>query len=221
MIRILLVFLSLSIFLISSDLKDKNPSIISKSDIKLMDKFDKLAYSLSDVELKELNINKIYQYIRKYKKYIIDYSLLTVDFKASAGIDDYDYESDRQRDKEYSKIGLELKYPLYDNKIKKDINNKKIEYHSKILTQINKYTKLRDKLVALRRELKFNRLLQIREKLQVKSGVKYLDIKLKTLEKILDIQNSILEAKSDLQVNKFILLNFTKDKYQDGLEEML
>ena len=221
MIRILLVFLSLSIFLISSDLKDKNPSIISKSDIKLMDKFDKLAYSLSDVELKELNINKIYQYIRKYKKYIIDYSLLTVDFKASAGIDDYDYESDRQRDKEYSKIGLELKYPLYDNKIKKDINNKKIEYHSKILTQINKYTKLRDKLVALRRELKFNRLLQIREKLQVKSGVKYLDIKLKTLEKILDIQNSILEAKSDLQVNKFILLNFTIDKYQDGLEEML
>lgn len=186
-----------------------------------MQEFDKLAYSLSDVKLKELDIKKIYNFIKLNKKYIIDYSLMTINLTASAGVDDYDYESDRERDKDYKKIGIQLKYPLYDNKIRKNIKNKELEYHSKILNQINKYTKLRDKLIALKRELQFKRLLQIREKLQVKNGIKYLDERLKTLEKILTLQNNILETKSNLEVNKFILLNFVKDNYKKDLEKIL
>lgn len=221
MIRILLIFFLINLNIFSSNLKDKTPSLVSQSDLKLMNEFDNLAYSLSDVKLKELDIKKIYNFIKLNKKYIIDYSLMTINFTASTGIDDYDYESDRERDKDYRKVGIQLKYPIYDNKIRKDIKNKELEYHSKILTQINKYTKLRDKLIALKRELKFSRLLQIREKLQVKSGIKYLDERLKTLEKILILQNNILETKSNLEVNKFILLNFVKDNYKKGLEKIL
>ncbi len=221
MIRILLLFFLINVNIFSYSLKDKTPSIVSKSDLKLMQEFDKLAYSLSDVKLKELDIKKIYNFIKLNKKYIIDYSLMTINLTASAGVDDYDYESDRERDKDYKKIGIQLKYPLYDNKIRKNIKNKELEYHSKILNQINKYTKLRDKLIALKRELQFKRLLQIREKLQVKNGIKYLDERLKTLEKILTLQNNILETKSNLEVNKFILLNFVKDNYKKDLEKIL
>ena len=110
-----------------------------------------------------------------------------------------------------SKYGLYV--PSYYNLKKKDI------YF--ICNQINKYTKLRDKLIALKRELQFKRLLQIREKLQVKNGIKYLDERLKTLEKILTLQNNILETKSNLEVNKFILLNFVKDNYKKDLEKIL
>ena len=172
---------------------DKNSSSITNYDLKLMQEFDKLAYSLSDKELKSLEIEPIFNYIQLHKIYIIDYSLLKVNFLGSVGIDDYDYVSERERDKNYQKVSVQLTYPLYDPKTKKDINNKDLEYNFKILDQLNKYTKLRDKLIGLKRELHFTRLIQIKEKLQVKKGIKYLDDKLKTIETILKLQNNILD----------------------------
>jgi hypothetical protein len=200
---------------------DKNASTITNYDLKLMEEFDKLAYDLSDVELKSLDIKTIYNYIRTHKSYITDYSLAKVDFKASAGIDDYDYAVDRERDKNYKKTSIQLTYPLFDQKSRKDIKNKKIEYNFKILDELNKYTKLRDSLVAIIRELKFNRLIQIKEKLQVKKGIKYLDDKLKTIEKILKLQNDILDIKSNLIISETTLLNYVKPNARAKLKELL
>ena len=75
--------------------------------------------------------------------------------------------------------------------------------------------------MATRRELKFNRLIQIKEKLQVKKGIKYLDDKLKTIEKILKLQNDILSIKSNLLIAEATLLNYIKPNYREKLKEML
>ena len=200
---------------------DKNASSVTNYDLKLMQEFDKLAYDLSDIELKTLDIKTIYNYIRVHKSYITDYSLAKVDFKASTGIDDYDYVNDNERDKNYKKTSIQLTYPLFDQRSRKDIKNKKIEYNFKILDEINKYTKLRDKLISLKRELKFNRLMQIKEKLQVKKGIKYLDDKLKTIEKILKLQNDILDIRSNLIISETTLLNYVKSNARAKLKEML
>ncbi len=221
MIRYILFFMLVVPGVAVDNYFDKNASTITNYDLKLMQEFDKLAYDLSDVELKTLDIKTIYNYIRMHKSYITDYSLAKVDFKASTGIDDYDYVNDNERDKNYKKTSIQLTYPLFDQKSRRDIKNKKLEYNFKILNEINKYTKLRDSLVAIIRELKFNRLVQIKEKLQVKKGIKYLDDKLKTIEKILKLQNDILDIKSNLAISEVTLLNYVKKSYRDKLKDML
>ena len=221
MIKYIVLFMLISQNIIADNYFDKDASSVTNYDLELMQKFDKLAYNLSDVELKVLDIEAIYNYIKIYKSYITDYSLAKINFKASTGIDDYDYVEDKERDKRYKKASIQLTYPLFDQKSRKDIKNKKLEFNSKILNEINKYVKLRDDLVSKKRELKFYRLVQIKEKLQVKKGIKYLDDKLKTIEKILKLQNDILSIKSNLLVAEATLLNYVKPNYRKKLKEML
>lgn len=83
------------------------------------------------------------------------------------------------------------------------------------------YAKTKDSLISNKRKLRFTRLLQIREKLQVKKGVKYLDQKIKTLEKILILQNTILDDTTTLHIYKNTLLNYVKVKHQKNLRKML
>ena len=221
MIKSLFVLIVLIVPCVASEYIDTNASEITKEDLQLMKEFDKLVYSISDVELKPLDINLIYSYIKVNKSYVTDYDLLRIDFKASTGLDDYDYVNEEERDKEYKKASIELVYPLYDSKSRKDIKNKKMEYNFKILDEIKKFANLRDKHLALKRELKFNRLIQIKEKLQVKKGVKYLDDKLKTLEKILKIQNDILDVKTELIISEKTLLNYVSSNARIRLKELL
>lgn len=221
MIKSLIVLIALIVPGVANDFIDKNASTITKEDMQLMKEFDTLAYSISDEDLKPLDINSIYSFIKQNKSYITDYDLLQIDFKASTGIDDYDYVNETERDKEYKKASIELVYPLYDTKSRKDIKNKKQEYNFKILDELKKYSNLRDKKLGLKRELKFNRLIQIKEKLQVKKGVKYLDDKLKTIEKILKLQNDILEVNTDLIISEKNVLNYVKKSVRDRLKEML
>lgn len=221
MIKSLIVLIVFLVPIVANDFIDKNASTITNEDLNLMKEFDTLAYSISDEDLKPLDINAIYSFIKVNKSYITDYDLLQIDFKASTGIDDYDYVNETERDKEYKKASIELTYPLYDTKSRKDIKNKKLEYNFKILDELKKYSNLRDKKLGLQRELKFNRLIQIKEKLQVKKGVKYLDDKLKTIEKILKLQNDILEVNTDLIISEKNVLNYVKKSVRDRLKEML
>jgi len=221
MIKYILVFVFVMFSFANDNYFDKNASSVSSYDLALMQKFDKLVYALSDVELKELDTKAIYNFIKLHKRYILDYSLVKVNFSASTGIDDYDYANDKQRDKQYKKASIQLSYPLIDQRSRRDIKNKKLDYNFKILDEITKYNKLRNQLIAKTRELKFNRLMQIKEKLQVKKGIKYLDDKLSTIETILKLQNDILDIKSNLTITETTLLNYVKPNYRKKLRELL
>jgi len=161
-----ILFLVFMIFGFANDnYFDKNASAVTNYDLGLMQKFDTIVYELSDVKLKELDTKAIYNFIRLHKSYTLDYSLVKVNLSASAGIDDYDYANDNERDKQYKRASIQLTYPLIDQRSRRDIKNKKIDYNFKILDEITKYNKLRNQLIAKTRELKFNRLIQIKEKL--------------------------------------------------------
>ena len=203
-----------------SDFFDKNASKITAFDLQLMQEFDELVYYSSDVELKTLNINAIYNFIKKHKSYITDFSLAKVDFLADVSVVDYDFES-RERDNRYNRVSIQFTYPLFDQKRKKEIINKNLDLNLKILNKIKEYANLRDSLISKRRELKFFRLVQIKEKLQVKKGIKYLDDRLVTIKKILILQNDILKLKSSLAIAESLLLNYVKPEFRKELKELL
>ena len=102
MIKSLIVLIVFLVPIVANDFIDKNASTITNEDLNLMKEFDTLAYSISDEDLKPLDINAIYSFIKVNKSYITDYDLLQIDFKASTGIDDYDYVNETERDKEYN-----------------------------------------------------------------------------------------------------------------------
>jgi len=219
LLKYILIFLFFSQFSFSSDFFDKNASKITTFDLQLMQEFDNLVYYSSDVELKTLDVDAIYNFIKKHKNYITDYSLAKIDFQAGFGINS-NLENNNQ-DKNYQQAIIKFTYPIFDQKSKKEIQNKKIEFNLKLLNTIKEYINLKDSLTAKKRELKFFRLVQIKEKLQVKKGIKYLDEKLKTIEKILILQNKILDIKSNLAIAKATLLNYVKPDYREKLKEML
>jgi len=221
MIKYILFFILVVPGFTDDNFYDSNSSSITNYDLELMKKYDKLVYELSDMQLKPLNIDAIYNFIKIHKSYIVNYSLAKLTINGAVGIDDYDYTNDAQRDKNYKKASIQLSYPIFDPKSIKDIKNKKLEYNLKILNEINKYADLRDKKIALIRKLKFQRLIQIKEKLQVKKGIKYLDDKLNTIEKILNIQNDILNIKTDLLISQKTLLNYVKPNFRAKLKELL
>ena len=221
MTKYILFFMLIILGLADDNFYDKNSSSVTKYDLELMKQYDKLVYELSDTQLKPLDIDSIYNFIRVHKNYIVDYSLAKVTLNSAVGVDDYDYVNDNERDKNYKRASIQLSYPIFDPKSKKDIKNKKLEYNFKILNEINKYADLRDKKIALIRKLKFQRLMQIKEKLQVKKGIKYLDDKLNTIEKILNIQNDILNIKTDLLISQKTLLSYVKPNFRAKLKEMI
>lgn len=217
MLKYVSIFLIFSQFSFSDDFFDKNASKITAFDLQLMQEFDELIYYSSDVKLKTLDVDAIYNFIKKHKSYISDYSLAKIDFQAGVGINS-NIENNNQN---YQQAIIKFTYPLFDQKSRKEIQNKKIEFNLKILNKIKEYASLRDSLISKRRELKFFRLVQIKEKLQVKKGIKYLDEKLKTIEKILILQNDILHIKSNLAIAKATLLNYVKSDYREKLKELL
>jgi len=221
MTKYILFFILILNSVASDNFYDKNSSSVTNYDLELMKQYDKLVYELSDTKLEPLDIDTIYNFIRVHKNYIVDYSLAKISLNSAVGVDDYDYVNDNERDKNYKKASIQLTYPLFDPKSRKDIKNKKLEYNFKILNEINKYADLRDKKIALMRKLKFQRLMQIKEKLQVKKGVKYLDDKLNTIEKILNLQNDILNIRTDLIVSQKTLLNYVKPNFRERLKEMI
>ncbi len=90
-----------------------------------------------------------------------------------------------------------------------------------ILKNIQQYAKYFNDFHSKQRELEFIKLLLVRDKAQVKSGVKYLDEKITKLDKLLELQNQIGETKQLLEIYQNILLNYVKPEYRNNLVKML
>ncbi len=219
--KVLLFFCILHVIIFAEDFTDKDPTGITDKDIKLLKDFDELSYKLSNSKIKVLSVNKIYQFIQQNKVYIDDFSLLHVNLKASAGIDDYDYKSERERDKNFKKIYLEVSYPIFDQKTKRERQKQIIKDDNAILKNIQQYAKYFNSYHAKKRKLEFLRFLLIRDKVQVKSGVKYLDEKIIKLDKLLEVQNQIGETRQLLEIYQNILLNYVMPEQRNNLRKIL
>lgn len=216
----ILLLISLHVNLFSSQ-KDNDPTGISKQNIQMLKEFDKISYKLTDSKIRTLPINKIYNFIQSNKIYQDDFSLLHVNLKASAGIDDYDYANERERDKNFKKFYLEIAYPIFDEKTRRDKKKQIIKDNNSILKNIQNYAKYYNEFFSSKRKLEFLRMQVIRDKIQVKSGVKYLDEKITKLDKLLELQNKIGDIRQLLQIYKNILLNYVKYESRPELEEIL
>ena len=235
----ILIHLIILTALISQNFIDPKPSIITNQDLNTVREFDRLAYTLAEDQKKStLNVNQIFKYIMQYKAHIAEYSKLAINLVADTGrrtkrngTTDGDIEIDSIDSNEnsdffptqynYYKVGIALKYPLYDEKLSKEINNKKIEYKSKILNIIKDYALSHQQIQTLNQELKFSRLKQIRDKIMQKTAQKYLEDRLKTIESILIKNKQIKELSIKNNTHKLQLINLVQKPYQDGLKAIL
>jgi len=186
---------------------DLNPSEITTKDIKIIDHFDDLVYEITERRTKKINIAKIYEFIKRTKKYKHNYNKLKVTVASKIGTA-----------KENS-IYIEVAYPLFDKKRQIEEENNKLQYDLNILAKIEEYAKSVQDVEVLREKLEFLRLKQILLKAEVKSGVKYRDERLLLLEKILTTKNDLKKAYEKKEVLKIYLLDLSSD--QQNLKDLL
>lgn len=215
------LFIFLFIFLNFSKIYADDPTQITPQNIETLKNFDNLTYQLTNKNYKSLNINKIYNFIQTNKIYKSDFSKLEINLKASAGIDDYDYKNETQRDKNFKKIYLEIEYPIFDEKTKKEKLQNIIKDNNSILKTIQQYAKYYNDFEAGKLKLEFLNLQLIRDKVQVKSGVKNLDDKLARIDKILEAKNNLIETKNLITIYKNILLNYVSNSAKFQLQNLL
>jgi len=206
MIRVLLILIGIAVS-IEANYKDLNPSKIVKIDIDILKKFDKKLYKIAESkrDKRKVNPSKIYKFIVKNKAMINDYSRIKAYSKAEVGSrtrrgiggleEGYSLEDEVTNSREYYVLAIGLTYPIYDKKTEKLIKNERILQNNKILNKVFNYTEVIEEIEILEEDLEIERLKQIRDKALVKTGMKYLDERIKTIEKIHKIRVDIRRKK--------------------------
>jgi hypothetical protein len=215
MTKINLIIISLSILLNSNDdIKyfDNSPKKITHEDKQIMKEFDKLAYELVEEKHKVLSINKIYTFIKNNKSYIHDYNKILVNLNGALGSKTKrasEYNENITDERNYYNLSINLKYPFYDEKLKKELHNEKIKYNEFLLIMIKDYVLTNQTVIKLKQKLKFYRLKQIRGKLLQKTGIEYLSTRLEIMDNLLTTKDEVIENEIKLKGFKEQLLNLT------------
>jgi hypothetical protein len=182
------------------------------------------------------NIGEIFSYIKKYRVYISDYSLARIDsrissyrvnnhYNRSSNVTSYSENVGQER------IQVELNYPLYDPKSRKDMVNNKLRDNQSILRYINTYFKAIDNNIANRNTIKFYKEKLQEEQSKPKNSKGYISVQFngKTIiqsneiyyaEQILSSKNKII-SDIDIIIAKEQLLNLVKDNHKHQLSNLL
>lgn len=206
---------------------DKAPSKVLRKDLKTVRAFDKLAYEISEAEAaKPIDVAEVYNYIWTHREHAEDYTRLKIDTVGTVGYRTPRGETNNnalinEENYNYYKIGLAATYNLYDGKTAKDIQNKKLEYRSKIITIVEKYSTCKAETTALNLTLKLKRLEQIRSKVMVKTAQKYLDERLKVIEELLKLRIDLNKKQIICRASKLHLLALVQPAAQKDLESLL
>jgi len=225
MIKLSMILIASSIILNANF--DNKPRTITKEDLQTMKQFEKLAYNMAENEnASHVDISRVYNFIWRNRVHADDYTRLKIDgigtlgYRTPKGGDD-NTALISEENYNYYKVGFALTYNLYDGKTSKDIQNKKLEYRTKLLTIVEKYATAKEVLHKLKSELDFKRLEQIRSKVLVKTAQKYLDDRIKIIKEILDLNNKIKEKKINLSSLHLQLLNLVSANKINELKELL
>ena len=216
-----LLLLLATTMLFSDNYIDTSPSKIIKKDIELLKIFDKEIYNIADSNHKAISVSKIYRFISKHRALVNDYSKVKAYIKGEVGSrtrralseleDNYTLVDEVTNSREYYAIAIGITYPLYDKKTEKIIRNERVLQNNKILNSIASYVDTAMNLSLLNEELKIIRLIQIRDKALVKTGMKYLDERIKTIEKLHTVRAKIATSSIKKEKLKQILLTLTTD----------
>ena len=206
---------------------DRDPSKVTVEDLEAIESFDENALGVAERDLdKQVDPAKISNFIWRHRAFQDDFTRLSIDLEGEGGrrTARFDVNVDGSlfpNEYNYYRVGVNLKYNIYDDKTTKELHNKMLDYKSKIITAVQKYAKEKENLYILKEELELERLKQLRVKVMVKTAQKYLDERLKNIEAIMKIRHKILESHTSLETQKLELLNMVNTQFQKSLEELL
>ena len=228
---IVCVCASMCVCAYAKDYKDTSPGRVSKSDLEIINSFEKLTYDTSDADHSSRpSITEIVAFIKRHKAYSIERNLLKLKaiagggYKSKTAYDTYNQIGDRQYETggvPYYKAGVMLEYPILDSKERQQIAKNKMLFEQKLVDAVSKYYDTSTKLHSLHIKLKFLRLKQIRAKVRQHAGVESLDSRIDIMEKILSTQADIAELSIESNKEREMLLSFVLIGSRPKLKEML
>ena len=196
----------------------------------------------------KLNIGKIFNFIKKHRKYISEYNLLTVNFYAKTELpSDNDYSTNQtttsnsttsnynssysndysRRDSAY----LELRYPLYDASKEKNMKNEKLRNNKDILYAIRDCYNALDRVKSYKNTISFYKKKLTIELSKNKKDRGFITTQLNSVstiqsnedyyqEKILNAKNHIL-SNVDFMIKKEYLLDLVEENYKSSLDKII
>jgi hypothetical protein len=198
----------------------------------------------------KLNIGKIFNFIKKHRKYISEYNLLTVDLsvKTEKPSDrDYGYTSTSRNssgDVTYSHSNshtynndrrdtayIELKYPLYNASKEKSMKNEKLRNNQEILYNIRTYFQAIDSVQSYKNTILFYENKLKNELKKPKKDRGYVTSQINSITTIQSNEDyysiQILNAKNriisdvNILIAKEYLLDLVEENYKSGLDRIL
>ena len=112
-------------------------------------------------------------------------------------------------DRQYYRLELQASYPFYDKKTEKTIRNERVRQDGLIIDTIADYADTVAIISIAYDTLTIARLKQIRDKTLEKTGMKFLDDRIKTIEEIHKAQQQITQYTIKKERLKMKLLSLT------------
>lgn len=222
-LRIKSLVMILFLFTINLFGTDYQAKKITKTEYQDLQMIDKNIYDLS-VEIKTYDTKKIANFIYANLSYDLDFTRLKITSSANlrhSSSDTVYNATDLSTDRNSYSTSVNFTYPLFDKKESNDRKKQIITLKQKIISEVQKYFKLKAKLHDLKIELKILTALEIRAKARKLDGVggfkDWLDV-IKDIKKTsYDITVTDLELKEKLQ----ILMSYIIASKQQSLKDML
>ncbi len=226
--QLIILFIPIILLSENSEISDNKfydikPNKITKDDLETIKKFDDEIYKIVETKHKVISISKIYNHIQRYKNHKDDYFRPIVRAMGRIGSKtkraSTELGDDIYNDRNYYNVYLSLEIPLLDRKTEMLLHNKKIAYNKGVLDTVEQYAATYQEINSLKEEVMLYRLLQIRDKALEKSGIKYMDERIKTLKSLMEARSKLRQKEQDLKGLREELMLMTTDPI--GLAELL
>ncbi len=206
---------------------DKAPASITKEDILLLQDFAPTVYKTVQKVPKEKKIATAVAFLMDKMVYRVDYNKLKIEAVATTGrrtargSEEGTNTGIFPSDFNYYNAGLQATYPLLDDKEKREIQKKKINFKMEIIDDVKKYFEAENEEHATATILEVVELKQIRAKARSTEGIIALDERIVLMEKLAELKAKQATARTEKSALLEKLLSYLEEREHADFMEIL
>lgn len=206
---------------------DKAPATITKEDILLIQDFAPTVYKTVKKVPKEKKIATAVAFLLERMAYRVDYNKLKIEAIANTGrrtargSEEGTNTGVFPSDFNYYNVGLQATYPLLDDKEKREIQKKKIDFRMAIVDDVRKYFEAENEEHATATIVEVTELKLIRAKARATEGIIALDERITLMEKLAELNAKQATARVEKNASLEKLLSYLEEREHAEFMEIL
>lgn len=222
--KVFLLLTAISLHVMASD---KAPNTITKEDILLLQDYAPTVYKTIQKVPKEKKIATAVAFLMDKMVYRVDYNKLKIEAVATTGrrtargSEEGTNTGIFPSDFNYYNAGLQATYPLLDDKEKREIQKKKIDFKMSIIDDVKKYFEAENEEHATATMLEVVELKQIRAKARSTEGIISLDERIALMEKLADLKAKQATARVEKNALLEKLLSYLEEEHHERFMEII